>query len=46
MYRVDSDAWWRMTVAQFVRAMRQGGRWASNEPIKHVVDVHDKRVPV
>lgn len=46
VYRVDNSAWLRMKASAFVRAVRQGGRWASNEPIKHVVDVHGKRVAV
>lgn len=36
----------RRRTDEFVRALRQGGRWGMNEPIKHVVDVDGKRVPV
>ncbi|KKL17137.1 hypothetical protein LCGC14_2488540 [marine sediment metagenome] len=33
VYRVDSKAWFRMKVGEFIRALRQGGRWGTNEPI-------------
>lgn len=46
VYRVDSQAWFRMKTGEFVRALRQGGRWATNERIKHMRDSRGKLVRI
>jgi hypothetical protein len=43
---VDSKAWWEMKASAFVRAVRRGGRWASNEPIKQMLDSWGKVVRI